>query len=204
MRHDIVVEGPTYRLRPVALADAAEMIEIRGGDPERGRFMNPTSPRVEDQVAYLERYFDRDDDCYFVLEQNRSGRAEGLVTICDIGQVAPGWAEWGRWVQRAGSPAAMECAWLVYRAGFERLGLELMYCRTVAANTQVVSFHDSCGLARHATLKHYVTLGGTTHDSIEHRLTKGEWPAIDARLRPLVERFARRSASPTRARTSPS
>ena len=194
MRHDIVVEGPTYRLRPVRQEDAAVMIEIRGGDPERGQFMNPTSPRVEDQEAYLEGYFLRDDDVYFVIEHIASGRAEGLVTICDIGQGAIGWAEWGRWVLRPGSPAAMESAWLVYRAGFEQLNLELMYCRTVAANTQVVSFHDGCGLSRHATLENYVTLREISYDSIEHRLSRAEWPAVDARLRPLVERFARRSA----------
>ena len=203
MKHSIILEGPTYRLRPVALSDAATMIDIRKSDPERGQFMNPTSPDVSDQIAYLNGYFEREDDFYFVIEHRESGLAEGLVAICDVGAEQPGWAEWGRWILRPGSSAGTESAWLVYRAGFEHLNLALMYCRTVAANVQVVSFHDGCGLRRHATLEGYVTLRGQTYDSVEHRLSRKDWSTVDARLRPLVERFARRRSSARRKAHTP-
>ncbi|MEM9379882.1 MAG: GNAT family N-acetyltransferase [Planctomycetota bacterium] len=192
MRHDIVVEGPTFRLRPVRVEDAAIMVEIRTGDPLRSRFMNPTSPDVSLQVAYLEAYLERETDAYFVVERRGSAEPEGLVAVYDIGEEGPGRAEWGRWVLRPGSVAALESAWLTYRAAFEHLDLDLVYCRTVAANEQVVTFHDSCGLVRHGTLPGYVTIGDVVHDSVEHRLDRTGWPAVDRRLGALVERYAAR------------
>lgn len=193
MNHDVVIEGPTYRIRPVRVDDAAIMVEIRTGDPLRSRYMNPTSPDVSKQEVYLRSYLERDGDAYFMVEHAGTSEPEGLVAIYDIGDVAPGWAEWGRWVLRPGSAAATESAWLVYRAAFEALELDLVYCRTVAANESVVSFHDSCGLERHATLTDYVTIGDVTYDSVEHRADRDAWPRIDKRLGRIVERFASRT-----------
>jgi RimJ/RimL family protein N-acetyltransferase len=128
-----------------------------------------------------------------MIERLRDGYALGCVTICDIGQAAPGWAEWGRWVMRPRAAGAMESAWLVYRAAFTALNLEMMYSRTVAANAAVVSFHDGCGLERHALLKGYVTLNGQLHDSVEHRLSRADWPAVDQKLGTMARRRAQSS-----------
>ena len=194
MRHSITVDGPSCRLRPVEMADAQTMIDIRTEDPARSRFINATSPQLADQQAYLEAYFERAGDCYFMIERKSDSRPLGLVAIYDIGSEGDGWAEWGRWILRPGVNAAMESAWLTYKAGFEELGLKLLYCRTVAANEKVVSFHDSFGLKRHGLLKDYVTLNGQVHDSVEHRLTAEEWPQVNARLAPMIARMARFAA----------
>lgn len=192
MRHDIVVEGETIRLRPVRVEDAAVMVEIRRSVPEEKLFMNPTSPDPADQRAYLETYFDREDDYYFMIERRADNYAIGCVTICEIGQVAPGWAEWGRWVLRPKSNGAVESVWLMFRAGFEILNLDTLYSRTVVDNEQVVSFHDSCGVKRACVLKNYVTLRGKPYDSIEHRLTRAEWSAVEEKLGGMVRRMARK------------
>ena len=98
-----------------------------------------------EQRAWIETYFALPDDYYFVVERMSDRKAEGLVGIYDFDRATAS-AEWGRFVVRPGSRAAVEAALLVYRCGFETLGLDRMVCRTLAANEKVVAFHDSCGL----------------------------------------------------------
>lgn len=173
MRHDITIAGEAFGLRPLALADARFVVELRT-DPRAARFIHPISPHVADQERWIEQYLARPGDRCFVVERLGSRRPEGMVGIYnqDTARTA---AEWGRWVLRHGSLAAAESALLVYRIAFEVLALDLLYCRTVAANQQVVSFHASCGLVTHARLPNVVTLDGVAHDVIEQRMTRESW-----------------------------
>jgi RimJ/RimL family protein N-acetyltransferase len=193
MRHDIQLAGAVFGLRPVTAGDAEFIVALRG-DASLNAFINSTSPHVEDQVAWIERYEQRAGDFYFVVERLSDHSAEGLIGIYDI---ADGEGEWGRWILRSGSLAAVESAGLIYRCAFERIGLDAVVCRTVAANERVVSFHDSCGIAERRVLPSHVELRGQRWDVVEHRLSREAWPAVDARLTHLARLIARRHARGT-------
>lgn len=176
MRHEHRLQGRAFALRPLELDDAALVVGLRT-DPERGRFLNATSARVEDQVAWTERYFEREGDFYFIVTRPADGSPEGAVALYDEDRAGRS-AEWGRWILRPGSLAAPESALLIYRFGFETRGLDRLYCRTVAANEPVVRFHESAGLETVGRLPGY--FGG--EDSIEQRADRSRWPEIEARL----------------------
>src|SRR5262245_30670098 len=146
LRHDRQVVGQGFRLRPVELGDAAFIVDLRG---RAGRFLNRGASTVSEQVDWLERYFERDGDYYFVIETADAAWREGLVGVYDV-DARERSAEWGRWVIEPGSSAAIESALLVYRLAFDQLALERVSCRTLSENASVVAFHDSCGLARAA------------------------------------------------------
>lgn len=188
MRHDLSLQGAAFGLRPVRDEDAGFIVGLRS-DPELGRWLNPTSPNVSDQLAWLARYYERPGDCYFVIERLSTGAAEGLIGIYDI---EGGEAEWGRWLLKPGSLAAVESAALIYRCAFDALRLDAVCCRTLAANERVVSFHDSCGIAERRVLPGHVELRGERLDAVEHRLTRAAWPAVDAKLTQLAQLTARR------------
>lgn len=189
MRHNIGIRGEAFDLRPAELADASFIVALRN-DPRVTRFIHPISPRVEDQQAWLERYFARAGDYYFVITRAGSGAPEGTVGIYEHDVTARS-AEWGRWVIRPGSLAAVESALLVYRIAFEVLELEMVYCRTVAANQQVVSFHTASGLATTAHLPAHFSLGGVVHDAVEQCLTRARWRECAPRLAKSATRAAR-------------
>jgi RimJ/RimL family protein N-acetyltransferase len=189
VRHDIVAEGPAFRLRPVELADAAFIVALRGSG-ERSRFLHPISPDVGAQVEYLRGYFERASDYYFIIERKHDESAEGTIGIYDVdGATRSG--EWGRWILCSGSGAAVESVWLLYRVAFARLELERLYCRTIEKNTKVVSFHNSSGLRLHRHLPKHVLLRGRAYDAVEHEILRTEWPRIDAMLGDRSARFAR-------------
>lgn len=186
MRHDLHVEGPAFRLRPVEERDAQYIVALRA---QRAQFLNRGATSVAEQRAWLAQYFERAGDYYFVVERIDDGARHGLAGIYDVDPAARS-AEWGRWVIEAGSSAAVESALLVYRCSFGRLALASIRCRTLRANAQVVAFHDSCGIPR-SDGEIMVERDGKHGAAIEHVLSSDHWPAVEARLERLAVRAAR-------------
>ncbi|MEW6132910.1 MAG: GNAT family N-acetyltransferase [Pseudomonadota bacterium] len=187
MRHNINIEGAAFRLRPVTEADAAAIIDLRS-DPQRSRFLHSISSRVEDQLLWLEKYFQRDHDFYFAVERVRDGRFEGTTSLYDI---SDGRALFGRWVLRHDSLAAAESVLLSYSVGFEILQLKLIYTLAVSNNDAVLSFHDNSGLRRVKEIKNAFILDHGPADAIEHNVSLEEWPSVKARLTAQAEKVAK-------------
>lgn len=177
-------EGFGYRLRPVDRTDAADVFRLRT-DPQLGRFLNPTTGTVEDQEQWIETQRTRTGDYYFAVE-TLHGRWEGLVGLYGLEDAS---GEWGRWILRRGSLAAAASVLLVLRFGFDELGLERIYCRTMAHNVMGVSFQDSCG---YTSRSEYIDPTGRKF--VEHALVRSDWPSFRDTLSPMAERVARRSA----------
>ena len=184
MRHDLRIAGRAYRLRPIEESDADYIVQLRANRP----FLNAGATTTDEQRAWLGCYFERKHDFYFVIEASRDGAREGLVALYDV-DVSARTGEWGRWVLRNGSNAAVESALLVYRCAFERLRLDNVRCRTLCDNVKVVAFHDSCGLRR-ASGPVMIEHDGQPRPGVEHRVSREEWPRVEARLERLAARFA--------------
>jgi RimJ/RimL family protein N-acetyltransferase len=189
MRHNLTLAGPAFRLRPIGDEDASLVLQLRG-NIKLIRYLHPVSGHLDDQLAWLARYYERSGDYYFVVERQDSMTAEGLISLYDIDSLAA-CGEWGRWILKPGSLAAAESAWLIYRCAFELLGLERVYCHTVADNAPVVSFHDSCGITNKRLLPGYFNLADKRVDAVEHLVTRIVWHEIGPRLEALAQQAAR-------------
>jgi RimJ/RimL family protein N-acetyltransferase len=176
MRHSLTVACSRFRLRPVTLDDAAFIVHLRS-NPSLNRYLHGISSRLEDQIAWIECYFERPHDYYFIVEEVESGEPHGAIGIYEIKSDT---AEWGRWILKPGSMAALESAWLIYEAGFANLGLARMFARTLAENPKVVSFHDSFGASRNGILKDHFSINGEPKSAIEHQVVAAEWPDLRA------------------------
>ena len=176
MRHSVIVDGAAYRLRPVELEDAAFIYELRR-DSWRNRYLHRGAPNVAAQQRWIQDDFARPGDYYFLIEARGSGRREGTAGIYNLDPLRRA-AEWGRWVVRPGSLAAVESTCLIYRAAFEILHLDSIYCRTIEENSAALAFHDSFGLERCRILPRYLEVDGRWLDAIESRLTKPRWEEL--------------------------
>jgi RimJ/RimL family protein N-acetyltransferase len=193
VRHDLTLEGYAFRLRPITDSDAGFVVELRS-NPELNEFLHASSNRIEDQLAWQAHYYDRERDYYFVIERRSNQHPEGVIAIYDIKPSTHN-GEWGRWILKPHSLAAVESVYLIYRTAFEQLGLDNVYCRTVASNEKVTSFHDSCGItARRLLLRHF-ELNGHRYDAIEHRVDRTHWAEIKPRLEKLSQLTARKIVS---------
>lgn len=191
VRHSITMMCVKYRLRPVTLEDAEFIVELRT-DPLLNPFLHEISPRVEDQVRWIESYFERPDDYYFIVEEASSGQPEGTVGIYDVEKDTRS-AVWGRWVVKGGPVAAVESAWLICEVGFAELGLASMRPLVLVENKKVLSFHKSFGAKRVGVLNDYFLVRGERKSAVEYRITASEWPALRARHYSTLSRVGRRT-----------
>ncbi len=191
MKHNYTMDGFCYRLRPIKLSDAQFVVDTRLEDQERNRFIHRISPDVSLQEKWLEDYFQREGDCYFIVENRLTRNPEGLIAFYDI---CDGKAEWGRWVMRKDSLAASESVDLLYRIAFEKAGLSELYCRTLAENESVVSFHNSIGEHTRRVIPEAFELDGKQCDAIEQYADKDIfYSEIHPRLEKTCEMIFKRN-----------
>lgn len=191
MRHDVHIDGLAYRLRPIRCDDAEFVVTLRN-DPHLGRYLHSGATDITSQIFWFEQYFQRDRDYYFVVERRDNDLPEGVIAIYDV-DTGSHEGEWGRWILRPGSLAAVESAYLIYRVAFDILGLNEIFCRTVADNEKVVSFHDSCEINNRRLLRAHFEIAGRAADAIEHRLDRKQWKVVAPRLEKLARLSARRT-----------
>ena len=191
VRHSLAIEGLAFRLRPVEVEDAPFIVHLRAGQTQRTRYLHPVPNDVALQVQWIEDYFEREDDYYWVVERKSTQTPEGLVGIYNMDRVTR-CAEWGRWVLKTGSLAAPESALLVYTAAFSELALTSVFCLTLAENAAVLSFHDSCGLKRAEVVRAAFNLADGRHDAVKHICDQTNWPTAQKRLESLAQPIAQR------------
>lgn len=184
MRHEIELVGISYRIRPVQDTDAGFILDLRS-NPILNKFIHQTASSINDQLEWLKAYYQRQGDYYFVIEELHSGNPEGVISVYDIDYKLQ-CGEWGRWIVKPGSLASIESAWLIYECAFKNLGLREIFCRTVAKNGSVVSFHDSCGIKNKRVLQDFFTIEGQKLDAVEHRLDSEGWSILSNRLMTLA------------------
>jgi RimJ/RimL family protein N-acetyltransferase len=161
------VVGKTLVLRDAVAADAAFIVALRT-DPVKGEHLSTTPDDVGRQRAWLERYHERLDEAYFVIE-SRSGAALGTVRL----YAARGDSFcWGSWILAAEAPAAaaIESALMVYAYALDHLGFASAYFEVQAANERVWAFHERFGAVRtgaQAGAFHYTLSGAAIRDSMQ-------------------------------------
>jgi len=168
VKHDLKIEGIGYRLRPIRLDDAQFVIDVRLEDQQRNQFIHTISADLAVQEDWLERYFARSGDYYFVVENKLTQEPEGLLGIYDL---CDGKAEWGRWVIKKGSLATVESLDLLFRVAFTDLNLDELYCRTIVDNERVVSLHDSLPQLKRGIKNNFLEINASRYDVVEHYVT---------------------------------
>ena len=181
MRHTVQAEGFGVRLRPVRMEDAEFIVWLRNLDYVKGR-VGDSAVDVISQQKWLETYFDREGDYYFIVE------TPGRIPAGTYGiyNVKGNSGESGRWIIRPGVPAAVPSAVVVLDIAFNELSLREVHGSTVATNQTVLSINRKFGFRRTGVQPAAQVIGGKAVDLVNFSMTAGEWPKARERLMPLV------------------
>jgi RimJ/RimL family protein N-acetyltransferase len=174
MKHNIHMEGFAYGLRPVELEDAEFIVEVR--TPDHSRFMHRINRTIEAQREWLENYFQRSNEYYFVIERKKDRRREGLTGLLNFDDKNRS-VEWGRFILRPGSFAAAETALLVLRLVFDTFNLHEVWGIDHAENKRMIAYNESLGFERQGVVT--LSLNGKTHDGIKFVLTEDRWRIVE-------------------------
>lgn len=179
MRHNLHLSGFAYRMRPIEEGDAEFVLNLRL-NTDLNQYLHKTSPHIEDQLEWMNVYFKRADDFYFVVE-DFSGLPHGLTALYNFERDAKQ-AEWGRWVMRKDSRAALDCTVMTYDLAFAQLELERVISRTEIDNTRVISFHTNVGSERFGEV-----FGNEGEHWIEQHMDAQRWKNCRMRVAQLAK-----------------
>lgn len=190
MRHTLSSEGFGVRLRPVRLEDARFIVWIRSLEHARGR-VGDSAPTVAQQEQWLQEYFAREGDYYFIIETAAARRPVGTYGLYDLREAS---AESGRWIIRPDVPAAIPSAILAMDIAFQNLHLKEVRATTVSTNRRVLSLNRRFGF-RQVRVDHAAqVIGGQPVDLVRFILQPQDWAAAREPLLPhaaLAERQVR-------------
>jgi RimJ/RimL family protein N-acetyltransferase len=170
VQHNLQAEDFGIRLRPVRLSDAAFIVWLRNLEHVRGR-VGDSAATVASQTAWLEKYFERAGDYYFVAE-SLGGIALGTHGIYDL---ANGSAEKGRQAVRPEVMAGVATAMLATDLAFGPLGLRELRSNTVSTNTNVISLHRKSGFKQVGVLQNHQIIDGKPIDLLKFLLRPEDW-----------------------------
>jgi RimJ/RimL family protein N-acetyltransferase len=187
MQHTINAEGFGVRLRPVCLEDGAFIVWLRNLEHARGK-IGDSALHLRSQQAWLEEYFLRPGDYYFIVE-SLSGMRVGTFGLYCADQAG---AEAGRWIIVPGVPAGVPSAMLACVVAFDVLKFPRVFSKVVATNHQVVKLDEKLGF-RQTQIEHAgQVIDGQPVDLVHLVYEATDWPANRRRLERLWQVAERR------------
>ncbi|MEI6077489.1 MAG: GNAT family N-acetyltransferase [Verrucomicrobiota bacterium] len=166
------------RLRPIRLLDAPFIVQLRNSQHALGKIGDSTAD-VAAQEEWIQRYFKRAGDYYFIIEKARTDEPLGTVGIYDIAGTQ---GECGRWIVLPASPAAPASSWLAWHVCFDVLKLEVVLARVVETNLSVVSFQKKIGNPCVGRVEGEQQIGGKPVAMVHFCAKPAQWPAISEKL----------------------
>ena len=118
--HDgVIISGGHVNLREIRIEDAEFILKLRTS--EKGlKFLHYTENNLDRQISYLQQYFTKDDEWYFIVE-TKEYESIGCLSIYDIkgDSVCT-----GRWIMKEGIPfqQSIEADMLLKEFAFSELG----------------------------------------------------------------------------------
>lgn len=181
MQHSVQAEGFGVRLRPVRMDDAAFIVWLRNLDYVKG-WVGDSAVDVAGQQRWLESYFAREGDYYFIVE------TLGKIPMGTYGiyNMKGDSGESGRWIIRPEAPAALPSGIVLVDIAFEKLFLRELHGATVATNRAVLSINRKFGFRQMGIKPAAQVIGGKAVDLVDFSMTAGEWPKARERLMPLA------------------
>jgi RimJ/RimL family protein N-acetyltransferase len=182
MIHEFSADCFGVRLRPVRLDDASFIVWLRHLEHVVGR-VGDSATDVAGQQRWLEVYFAREGDYYFVAE-TPAGIPVGTYGIYGVaGRIA----ESGRWIMCPGVPAALPSGFGLAEIAFHHLKLSKLIGTTVTTNHAVLSINRKFGWRQTRVEPAAQIIAGRAVDLIHFELTPAAWNQAQVRLLPLAQ-----------------
>jgi RimJ/RimL family protein N-acetyltransferase len=183
MLHSWKAEGFGVRIRPVRLEDAAFIVWLRNLEHTRGK-LGDSATGVAEQEAWIRKYFNREDDIYFIVETLGAGRAVGTHGVSGV---ANGSGEAGRLIIRPEVPAAVPTSFITFDLAFGAMGLHELRGTSVSSNEKVHSYVRKFGFRQTSVEQGARTIAGQPVDILHFAMTAEEWAKNRAGVLPVAK-----------------
>lgn len=179
MRHDLTLVDGNLTLRPLSEADFPALCALAADCADELRFMGSPPSRP----AYYQAGLDAANQMPFVLEVE--GVVAGSTRYGDLRPADSGLEIGWTWIHprymRTGVNRRMKK--LLLGHAFEVMGMERVQLKTDILNVRSQGAIAKLGAVREGVLRaHMRRPDGSMRDTVMFSITKGEWPAVKAKL----------------------
>ena len=140
MYYPTIIEGDFVKLRSVVPEDAEFILSLRL-NPGLNKYLNKVSNKISAQKNWINNQIETEGDYYFMILNTN----ENKIGTISLYNVEKGQGEFGRWISTGNAVETTESVILIHYFGFEKLGLQLIYSKTVQENIKVLNFHKNFG-----------------------------------------------------------
>ena len=179
MRHDLILQGGPYILRPLLEADFSPLMELaQAHAAEYARMaVHPGTP------AFYQGGLEAPDQMVFV--KLVEGQLAGSTRYLEMRPAHLGLEIGSTWLapafMRSGANRAFKR--LLLGHAFGAMGMARVQIKTDILNTRSQTAIEALGAVREGVLRqHMVRPDGTMRDTVMYSLTRDEWPTIRTRL----------------------
>lgn len=179
MRHSLTVQGFGLRLRPVRIEDAAFIVWLRNLDHVKG-WVGDSAADVSSQEKWLDRYFEREDDYYFIIETSTKvplgthGMYDFTAHCAEIGRIAI----------RPGTRIGLAASLLLLDLFYGQMGMTQVRARSLAGNHRAQALLRKLGLNQVRVERAGTVIGGEKVDVLHFSQLAEQWFCIREKLIP--------------------
>jgi len=193
MRHDLTLDGPIVRLRPLRVEDAAELAAMTSASATVAHDLRwHTTPLPVDEPTArrnIEQLLDDGTTRALAVHGTAGGELRGITSFYDPARAVPrveiGHTHYGRsfW----GGATNPACKLLMLEHAFGTWGCVRVALRCDADNERSVGAILRLGASREGTFRnHRRRHDGAVADTAYFSITDAEWPLVQQRLRARV------------------
>ena len=185
-----ILEGYGCRLRPVAVEDAAFIVNLRNQPFAKGT-IHATSTSVDRQIQWIVNWQQRENDYYWIIEApGEVSESIGTIGFYDL-ELGLGEGMPGRWVMLPQTRVNIMAPFLLlYGFVFEELCLNRVVMDVVASNKKVRRFHELYG-ARYiqAPSRYADTESEVGAPLVWFEFLRDQWPSMKEYWKSILEVF---------------
>jgi RimJ/RimL family protein N-acetyltransferase len=170
-------------MRPVQLDDAPFIVRLRNLDYVKGK-VGDSAADVPSQERWLQSYFKREGDYYFIIE-TLSEIPLGTLAIYNLNETR---AEIGRIVIRPGVVAGVPACFLLLDLFYEKMGMTQVRATSVASNERAHSLLRRLGFSQVKVGAGSQVIGGQTVNTLHFVQNAEDWLHAREKLIPQAQR----------------
>lgn len=177
--------GVNICLREVQYSDSEQIVKWRNDD-NIGKYLSNTELTLTNQKLFMEEYFKRENDFYFIAELKNNKVPIGTVAVFNYDKIAK-IAEWGRiLILPEYSLVAFETAFLSIQFAFEKLKINKIYGAVQKENKVAHRFDLSLGFVEEGILHSHYWNGEKCDDVILIAMFKDEYKKLKYKYKKIV------------------
>ena len=141
-----MITGQNCDLRSVKISDAKEILNWRTSKSIQRNFPSKVTKNMQKHLKWIKKIIKSNEDKYFIISK-KDNKNIGLCFLNKINYLNKN-AEFGYYLSNKkyyGQGFSIEAEYMILDYGFEKLGLNKIYCENLENNKNITNVHKKFG-----------------------------------------------------------